>query len=135
MYCTCSLTVPPLHTEEGSGMAPLFKLFFSPEILGNINMQILRPQHDSNMQARNHNCTHLAHKRRACYMQTMCSGEHVTAKHKACVRNASSPMLVAFQQNNSSNGAVPDPSSLGRGWPARLLFIYIIITYCTCQNM
>ena len=29
-------------------------------------------------------------------------------------------MLIAFQQNNSSNNAVPDPSSLWGCWPMRL---------------
>ena len=41
-----------LQKGEGSGTAPLLELFFSPEILGNMNMQILRPQHDRDMQAR-----------------------------------------------------------------------------------
>ena len=38
--------------EEGSGTAPLLKLFFSPKILGNMSMLILGPQHDRDMQAR-----------------------------------------------------------------------------------
>ena len=46
-----SLAAPSLHKEEGSGTAPLLELFFSPEILGSMNMQILRPQHDCDMQA------------------------------------------------------------------------------------
>ena len=37
-----SLAVPPLRKEEGSGMAPLTLFFFSPEILGNMNMQIIK---------------------------------------------------------------------------------------------
>ena len=31
-----------LAAKEGSGTVPLLELFFSPEILGNMNMQILR---------------------------------------------------------------------------------------------
>ena len=46
-----SLAAPPLHKEEGSGTALLLKLFCFPEILGNMNMQILRPQYDRDMQA------------------------------------------------------------------------------------
>ena len=42
----------PFTREEGSGTAPLLDLFFSPEILGNMNMQILWPQHDRYTQAR-----------------------------------------------------------------------------------
>ena len=52
MICKISLAAPPLQKEEGSGTAPLLELFCSPEILGNINMQILCPQHDHDMQAR-----------------------------------------------------------------------------------
>ena len=37
MLLHTSLAAPPLHKEEGSGTAPLLELFFSPEILGNMN--------------------------------------------------------------------------------------------------
>ena len=41
--CTASLAAPaPSLAEEGSGALPLLELFFPPEILGNMNMQILR---------------------------------------------------------------------------------------------
>ena len=36
----------PFTKKEGSGTAPLLELFFSPEILGNMNMQILWLRHD-----------------------------------------------------------------------------------------
>ena len=29
-------------------------------------------------------------------------------------------LIIAFQQNNSSNGAIPYPSSMWRGWPTSL---------------
>ena len=69
---TGSLAALPLHKEDGSGMALLLMLFLSPEILGNMNMQILWPQHDCDMQVRT--TAHLAHKYRARCMQPMCSG-------------------------------------------------------------
>ena len=47
-----SLAALPLHKEEGSGTVTLLELFFSPEILGNMNIQILWPQHYRDMQAR-----------------------------------------------------------------------------------
>ena len=52
ILCASSLVVLPLHKQEGSDTAPLLhlELFFSQEILGNMNMQILRPQHDRDMQ-------------------------------------------------------------------------------------
>ena len=43
-------------------------------------------------------------------------------------------MLIAFQQNNSSNGAVPDPSSLWRDGAARLIaYLNIDLHQCRCS--
>ena len=39
----------PFTKKEGSGTAPLLELFFSQEILGNMNMQILWLRHDRGM--------------------------------------------------------------------------------------
>ena len=36
----------PFTRKEVSGLVPLLELFFSSEILGNMNMQILWPQYD-----------------------------------------------------------------------------------------
>ena len=47
-----SLAAPPLHKEDGSGTALLLELFCSPEILSNMNMQILQLQYDRDMQVR-----------------------------------------------------------------------------------